>query len=53
MRRLNIYGGSFTLECFPTADNIADFFTKPLSVELFERFRAIIMYLWGTSDGDI
>ena len=45
--------GTVKSEYCPTANNIADFFTKPLSVDLFERFRAIIMYLWCTSHGDV
>ena len=45
--------GAVRLEYCPTELNFADFFTKPLSTEMFEKFRAIIMYLWGSSEGDI
>ena len=45
--------GTVKLEYCPTAFNLADFFTKPLSTEMFERFRTIIMYLWGSSYGDL
>ena len=42
--------GTVKLQFCPSAENLADFFTKPLTTEQFEFFRAIIMYLWGTSD---
>ena len=45
--------GTVKLEFCPSAENLADFFTKPLSVEQFEFFRAIIMYLWGSGVGDM
>ena len=41
------------LEYCPTADNTADFITKLCLLNYLKRFRAIIMYLWGTSDGDV
>ena len=45
--------GTVKLEYCPSAENLADFFTKPLTVEQFEFFRSIIMYLWGSSPNDL
>ena len=44
--------GAIKLEFCPSAENLADFYTKPPATKQFEFFRAIIMYLWGTFDID-
>ena len=45
--------GTVKLVYCPSAENLADFFTKPLTVEQFEFFRSIIMYIWGSSPRDM
>ena len=45
--------GTVKLEYCPSSENLADFFTKPLTIEQFEYFRSIIMYLWGSNINDM
>lgn len=41
----NIKKNNLTVEYCPTAEMVADFFTKPLQGSMFRKFRAIIMNL--------
>jgi len=45
--------GTVRLEYCPSELNFSDLFTKPLPSDTFERFRDVIMYLWGSSDEDM
>ena len=49
----HVSDGEVKLEYCTSAENLADFFTKPLSVEQFKFYRATVMYLWGSSPGTV
>ena len=49
----HVSDGTVKLEYCPSSENLADFFTKPLTIEQFEYFRSIIMYLWGSNINDM
>jgi hypothetical protein len=49
----HVSDGTVRLEYCPSEFKFSDLFTKPLPSDTFERFRDVIMYLWGSSDEDM